>query len=114
MIDFGVAYDKLAQFECADDLADFLKGEGVKGWAGVADTCAIAKWMSDTTGQHVYVTGDFISCHVPYSPYNELSYTEIEKFPHTGATFEFIERFDDEEWPELMEEPEDDYWIDEY
>lgn len=44
MIDFQVAYDKLAQFETAEELADFFKYEGITGYKKQAKHCPIANW----------------------------------------------------------------------
>lgn len=49
MIDFQVAFDKLAQFQTADEIADFLNVEEIKAIPGDANSCAISAWMKRTT-----------------------------------------------------------------
>ena len=110
MLDFGVAYDKLAGFENSGEIADFLKNQGVKGLKGHDEQCPIANWMNAQTGDAITVTGDYISKYfdypadMPYEEY-EIIMDEVTRIP-TEAIMEFIARFDQGDFPELIEEPE--------
>lgn len=94
MIDFQVAYDKLAQFQAANDIAEYLKSCNVKAVRGNSVSCAISEWMKSQTGLTIrttYFTVDSIDnqCRVLNQTYN----TEVM------TTFALM--FDAGEYPEL-------------
>lgn len=117
MIDFGVAFDKLAQFETANDLADYLKSENVKGYKGDEDRCAIAVWLTDQTGDAVSVSGDYVSRYFDFEDdveenmqLWELLMEDNTRTP-TPAMMEFISRFDDGDFPELVLDYNENYFM---
>lgn len=95
MIDFGVAHDKLAQFESSYDLAIYLIGEGVQGDMEAADQCALSVWMSAQTGERVLVsTGEmWIS---------DLEELDDSRRLHSEAMRDFVFQFDHGEYPDLV------------
>jgi hypothetical protein len=100
-MDINVAYDKLTQFESADEIADFFTEYNVKAIPGEAKTCAIAKWIENETGESVYVfhmgidTADNWKANT--DPNKEFQY------PLTDAMHSFIKKFDSEHYPQLLE-----------
>lgn len=100
MIAFEVARDKLLQFETADEIAAFLKSEGVKAMRAMSTSCAIADWMTTTTGEAVYVNHSEMWR-------NSWSNGTIALHAHNPALGEFIQRFDHGYYPELIKDPDD-------
>lgn len=94
MIDPDVAYDKLATFDTAPALADFLLDQDVTGIRGDTEECAIGRWM-------------FRECHQVFSVDAERIYTRLDdparfrEWATTTAMAEFIRDFDSGEYPEL-------------
>lgn len=111
MIDFGVAFDKLAQFETANDLADYFASEGVQGYKGAEESCPIANWMREQTGCLVSVTGDGISRYNEDEEEFIESHYEVwlnENFRNpTDAMLNFIIEFDGGDFPQLVRPDED-------
>lgn len=107
MMDFGMAFDKLAGFETAKELADFFKHEGVKGYKGAEESCPIANWMAAQTGESISVTGDHIARYIPdelddwISDNYETFVGEYYRSP-TEAMMNFIIEFDGGDFPELV------------
>lgn len=97
MIDPEVAYDKLKNFETADQLRQYFQDENVKGSLRSAGTCPIASWMKQTTGRSTVTVGSAIRFYAT----TRASECDIE-FPHTDTTENFITRFDNIEYPELV------------
>lgn len=93
MIDFTVAYDKLAQFDTPDEIVKYLKFEGIKALRANAKFCAVSEYMKNMTGQDIQT----VSLRV----YNE---DENYSKPTTLAMCEFIRRFDHGDYPELVRE----------
>lgn len=99
MIDPDVAFDKLCQFETADEVANFLCQEGIKGQRRVSDNCPISNWMSVTTGTsfstgiNVLLTGAGGSTWLRQN---------------TAALIEFVGLFDFGAYPELILNCEED------
>lgn len=61
MIDFDVAMDKLCSLDSANDIAEFLRGQGVKGIRISPNSCPIASWVQSTTGlEHVVAVPDSV------------------------------------------------------
>lgn len=86
MIDLQVAYDKLAGFKTAEEIADFFRSEGVVGYRGDAMACPIANWTNGLTGLPVQAGLKFI--------YENDGDCHWHGFPTTLAMREFIIRFD--------------------
>lgn len=107
MIDFDVAFDKLAQFEDGLQIANYLKSEGVSGCRGSNENCPIANWMKEQTGELVEVSGDYIS-RCAEGVDNDWIENNYEVFANeyfrdpTAAIVEFITDFDNGEYPELV------------
>lgn len=97
MIDFSVAYEKLASLDCADEIASFLQSQGVEALRGEPQKCAIAQWISDTTGiSEVYV--DYISIdHWEEEGRDFQSLGQV-----TPAMLNFITAFDEGKYPDLV------------
>lgn len=104
MMDFGVARDKLAWMESADEIADFLGSQGVVACPMVSDRCAIAVWMQRETGLDVHVS--------QYVMWDEDTRREDGYFgveaDHTDAIKQFTVRFDHRAYPHLV----DPNWVD--
>jgi hypothetical protein len=101
MIDFQVAFDKLAQFETADELADFFKYEGVKACVQDPSNCAVAQWMNMQTGEEVRVSPLYI--FTSKRPWGSRNETAVINTPNTPAMTNFILNFDTASYPELLD-----------
>lgn len=94
MIDLDVAYDKLASFDTAPALADFLLDQDVTGIRGDSQECAIGRWL-------------FRECHVVFCIDTERIFTKeydpsrFREWSTTPAMAEFIRDFDCGDYPEL-------------
>lgn len=86
MIEPQVAFDKLAQFETSQDLANFLHAEGIKGYRKDANICPIATFMELQTGKMVGVSEDNIE------HYNQGRIDFC--FENTQAMYDFVVDFD--------------------
>lgn len=92
-IDIGVARDKLAGFQSADELAGFLMDEGIKGRRQMSNSCAIAVWMKKTTG---------VSVGVSMTELWEDHYTpRVQPIKHNEVLKDFVVKFDNHQYPEL-------------
>lgn len=103
-MDFGTAYDKLAGYDKGQDIAEFLRGEEVKGYKGSEENCPIAQWMQNKTGEIVMVNGDAVARYCDLDdedPNYEILLNEYFREP-TSAMLEFIEKFDNGEFPDLV------------
>ena len=102
MLDITVAWDKLSNFETADEIAQFLMDQGIKANKRQIRSCAISKWMREITGDFSLVTNQF---GIGKSQRTRDGGETISKiFDHTVATEEFMNKFDTECYPELV------YW----
>lgn len=116
MIDFDVAFDKLASFESAQEIADFLKGYQVKGYRFQAGRCPISRWMSHQTGLIVR-TGNARVRAVHYDPDTLVVYGTVETVlkntiavkENTDAMRAFILSFDGAAYPDLIANDEPTY-----
>lgn len=104
MIDFHVARDKLLQFETADEIAEFLFEQGVKGTRALSTSCAIANWMTETTGIGVAVNQIEM-----WESYNGavVNYGGLVLHRHSDAISSFVIKFDEGHYPELIADPDD-------
>lgn len=96
-IDPQVAWDKLSNFQTADELRDYFVSEQIFGVRARARACPIATWMMEQTGKPTAVAK---SIWVGMSQ-NVNNYLGEIEFEHTEATRDFIEAFDHEKYPEL-------------
>lgn len=105
MLDLDVVYDKLEQFETADEIACFLVQEQVKALPSNGVQCALAKWVKQVTESELAV-------HVASS--HSVVYREdavgpvrkekaiLWKREHTQPMQEFIAKFDQGAYPDLI------------
>lgn len=91
-------FNKVAAFETADEIRDFLVIEGVKAHRETSTSCALALYMrrSELT---VHVFGDttnvmVIGCDAWGNP-------DWVKQENTTAMEQFVHRFDNGQYPEL-------------
>lgn len=111
MIDYIVARDKLAQFETADEIADFFRREGVQGEKGMSDRCPIAQWMTEQTGGPIVVsTLEMWNAGAE----DFLDNDTIHRINHTEAMTDFVDRFDSGFYSDLQARPEYYRWDDEF
>lgn len=98
MIDFGVAFDKLASMNTADEIADYFRYEGITGYPTSHVSCPIANWMSQQTGGKVSVADVVVDLLA--SPEN------LKVLETTGAMLAFIRKFDSLDYPDLLSKEE--------
>lgn len=107
MIDPVVAWDKLKNFETAQEIREYFQSEGVKAVKGDHKSCAIAQWLIDTTGNPSVSVSS--SVQIGISTVTRTLGDDIQfvrnqadhDFRHTPATLDFIEEFDNGGYPEL-------------
>jgi len=94
-MDVKEAMSKLSGLK-ADEIATFLVEQGVRGEFGSAHRCAIANYIRKTTGENSVSVTDFVTI-----------WQDARAVLHKEAiplnVFEFIDRFDDGDYPELEE-----------
>lgn len=99
MIDPQVAFDKLAGFQVASELADYFKSEGIQGTKAYHDECPIAIWMTKTTGMRTSVA-DYVIILDSRSQFSANS---------SPAMIDFMRSFDRGDYPELVKNREVSY-----
>lgn len=98
MIDFQVAYDKLAGLETSEDIADLFKGYGVQAVKGRSDMCAISAWLMDQTGLDIMTNyGGVYIINVDGNTIVNV----IDKRENTPAMRKFVGEFDLGYYPDL-------------
>lgn len=100
MIDPQVVMDKIRDLKTADEIALFLKDQGIKAWRGNSSACAISKWIRDTTGCQTSTSEKDTWIWV----LDEMNHEQELKFLHTRAIFDFVNKFDRGFYPELEAE----------
>jgi hypothetical protein len=102
-MDFGVAVEKLQSLDSADEVADFLYSQDVKGQRWNRVTCPIATWLYQETGCLASVNPGQIWNLDGWGPE-----VDIETFTYepTEAMGNFIRAFDLGKYPNL-----DKVWI---
>jgi hypothetical protein len=101
MVDPGVAWDKLSNFETAEEIREYFQHEGIKAIQFDANSCAIAQWFKNTTGEeHVSVAA---MIKIGRMDDQDCWSTPRVSFEHTKATLDFIEKFDRGGYPELID-----------
>ena len=103
MIDFGVAYDKLAQFETSDEIAEFLKFEGVKAKVGDTRSCAISVWMKNITGLGIRTNFSSVRAVDETQMIGSRNIEGLER-SLTVVLRTFVSKFDNGWYPELLQE----------
>lgn len=91
-------FNKVAAFETADEIRDFLVTEGVKAHRQMSNSCALAQYMSRSE-LNVHVFGDnttamVIGCDAWGNP-------GWVRQVNTTAMEQFVYRFDNGQYPEL-------------
>lgn len=104
MIDFNVAFDKLAQFEKAEDIRIFLQENEIQARPAIARRCAISQYVRKVTGNMAVTSYHDVSVFENQDNYMQWNPTGSRKI--TPAMKEFIANFDQYEYPELID-PED-------
>lgn len=89
-IDPQVAFDKLTQFQTADELANYFRQEGITGNKSGALSCPIAQYMQRHTQNSVYVSLGYIGT---------TNDTWLVK--NSEPLVDFIRRFDSGLYPDL-------------
>lgn len=98
MIDFQVAFDRLAQFETSGEIAEFFLSEEIKAIPLDSNNCAVSVWMRRTIQKERVFT-------------NRYSITEYSENMNDGASnranttqpiFDFIVNFDEGLYPDLI------------
>jgi hypothetical protein len=107
MLDYHVAYKTLAQFDTADEIADFFRSEGIQAARAMADSCAISKWMTDTTGMEI--STNLTSVRAVRLNQEMADFITIEGTYqcHTEAMRVFVEKFDGGQYPDLIADRHD-------
>lgn len=90
MIDPQVAFDKLAQFETPNELAEYLKTQGFVGRRSQVYSCPIANYMKTLT-EFEFAVDTFRIDH----------WASRTKFITTTAIRDFVTLFDSGYFPEL-------------
>ena len=107
MIDFEVAYDKLAGLETADEIADLMRDYGIKAEPCESRKCAISVWMEGQTGLSVstnlaYTRAIIVNRLDDDGMEYYIDHPGIEEKDHTEAMAKFIENFDTYKYPDLI------------
>lgn len=107
MIDPVVAWDKLSNFETAQEIREYFQSEGIKAVKADHKSCAIAQWLIDTTGDQNVSVNSRVQIGIKtvvraLDTGVKLIESEADyEFKHTQATLDFIEAFDNGGYPEL-------------
>lgn len=103
-----VAWDKLSNFKTAQEIREYFQSENIKAFRAAHDSCAIAQWLINTTGeQKVSVSSKICIGQTPTTRLLFDGKTLVDTyewnniFPHTEASLTFIQSFDHGEYPEL-------------
>lgn len=112
MIDFGVCMDKLTSLENTDVLADFFRGEQIKGERTHPNKCPIAKWIQQSTGyENVVAVPEtiFVWNGLPGFADRDTTATYDNQDRATSPVIKaFMKYFDQGDYPDLMEEAEEE------
>lgn len=95
MIDFTVTFDKLSNFETAQEIREYFNSIGVKGFTCETSRCPIAAFFTEQTGESVLVEDLFIQRTNGCGGW-------MVGASNTSAMTQFIHNFDDWEYPELI------------
>ena len=100
-IDVGVLVDKLNNFQSSDEIAEFLRGEGIRATMFDSKSCAISKWVSREAGVPVSTGTALLHTWDP----NETAYRKImgKEFPLSSAAKAFVTNFDGGMYQDLVD-----------
>ena len=103
MIDFVVAYDKLANLQEAEEIANLFRGYNVKAIPGESHACAISVWMKDQTNLDIVTNREIVRAVTFEDDY--ICYKTVSGMSRalTYAMRQFIWKFDQGLYPELIE-----------
>ena len=106
MADFRTVMDKLHSFDSADDLAEFLRGYGVKAEPSNAKACAISKFVemeTDVPSGNITTTTEAVTLSVRHVDYDDYEFNEdLDVVFHNEALIEFVRAFDRGAYPDLV------------
>ncbi len=85
--------------DTADGIAETFTARGIKGVPGFAACRPIANYLTGAGFEDVEVDPSYLYAYLP-----DHGSQHVTKVPE--GVVEFIERFDDGDWPELIDEPE--------
>lgn len=102
MIDAQVAFDKLAGFQSAYEIADFFRSEGIKGFKASHNLCPIATWMSKATGIYSSAADHILVQDGNFSPLEGEKFSLDFRVKVTPVMKEFMKKFDRGDFPELL------------
>lgn len=74
----------------ADEIAGLLKEQGIKGWRNDPDDCPLAVYSGFTITRRCYMD------------------EEENEYPAPRSVLEFINKFDDNQYPELISDFDDE------
>ncbi len=98
MYDPTVLFDKLAGFDTADGIASFFKEQGIKGYEQDEGSCAIAMYFRmNVQDMYDVSVSDVIQCQMQWG-----SSDDPVLFLSTPAMLDFIGKFDQGMYPELI------------
>lgn len=96
MISFTEAYDKLSRFGSADEIAEFLKEQGIVAYRNRVYLCALSEFLSKETCLVVRTDGATIRA--------EAYGISVREEILTKAMKDFVVRFDKGDYPEITKE----------
>lgn len=107
MIDIGVAWDKLSNFETAQEIREYFSDEGITGERGEAANCPISNWLRTTTEAPLVTVSENVKVWTEDPAVFNISLNRVKKIPiikleHTYATKMFMDEFDRKQYPELI------------
>lgn len=126
MLDPVDAWNKISSFNDPQEIRELFQRDGIKAYRSRHDSCALAQWLTNVTGEKSSVIGNvlvgfktvekefFLPVGWGRGP-NTYSVEEaLYQFDHTDATLQFIDMFDNGEYPELEAPtlPEDEFGVD--
>lgn len=95
MVNPEVAVAMLFSFDSSEEIAQFLAAEGITGFHQMTEACPIANYLNRETGLPVLVD----SGSVLFKKTPDIAVS----FDNTDAVYDFVNDFDDGEYPELAE-----------
>lgn len=102
MIAVEVLVDKLNSFQSPQEIADFFKGIGIKGNPGETRSCVISNWIMQESEEEFVTTSTAIKV---WNGYYEDDDNLKAKYYTSESVCNFITRFDNQHYPELVEDP---------
>lgn len=103
MVDINVVYDKLCNFESANDLASYFKELGIKGVEQDAMACPITNYVMMETNLNYVITNTEYLTVSSRSPSIYDNTDVVFQGRHTAAMADFVHEFDQGKYPELVD-----------